>query len=276
MEHETQPGSYHGAVLFRHETESLLFTEDHYEPHSLIPPHSHPWPMLTVVLNGSFSEELEDRTEECLPGTVLVRPPGSRHSDVISIRPTRLLNIELEPSYMNRTDWPERVEFAPPRSRGLAIEIQQHLTLEQRVSRDVEMLLERLIETLDGFPAGQESDAQGEPEWLSEVDALISDRYLDPLDLSRMASDVGVHPVHLSRTHRRFRGETIVSKIARLRVEFASTLLLDESMALSSIALDSGFSDQSHMNRTFRKIAGVTPGTLRQVGRFPSQVNHVQ
>ncbi|MGE3467660.1 MAG: helix-turn-helix domain-containing protein [Pyrinomonadaceae bacterium] len=34
-------------------------------------------------------------------------------------------------------------------------------------------------------------------------------------------------------------------------------------MPLTVIAYESGFSDQSHMNRLFKRYAGMTPGTLQ-------------
>jgi AraC family transcriptional regulator len=42
------------------------------------------------------------------------------------------------------------------------------------------------------------------------------------------------------------------------RMEKAKQLLEKSSAALSEIALDCGFADQSHFTRTFSRVAGVT------------------
>lgn len=42
---------------------------------------------------------------------------------------------------------------------------------------------------------------------------------------------------------------------------------------LAELALDAGYSDQSHMSREFSGIAGLTPGAYRRIA--PAQINHV-
>jgi AraC-like DNA-binding protein len=46
----------------------------------------------------------------------------------------------------------------------------------------------------------------------------------------------------------------------------AHRMLVDERFAgpISAIAFDSGFSDLSHFNRTFRRRSGMTPSEVRR------------
>lgn len=60
--------------------------------------------------------------------------------------------------------------------------------------------------------------------------------------------------------------------IVRRRVERAKTLLEGTDMALSQIALDCGFSDQSHFSRIFRRIAGENPWLWRHKRRLDAPV----
>jgi AraC family transcriptional regulator len=45
------------------------------------------------------------------------------------------------------------------------------------------------------------------------------------------------------------------------RVERTKQLLLQGKMSLSEIAIACGFSHQSHLNRHFKRLTGVTPKT---------------
>ncbi len=51
------------------------------------------------------------------------------------------------------------------------------------------------------------------------------------------------------------------------RVERAKDLLFGSSLALSQIAYDCGFADQSHLTRVFADLVGTTPGAWRQARR---------
>jgi len=66
------------------------------------------------------------------------------------------------------------------------------------------------------------------------------------------------------RVHYRMRPHSFVQQ---RRVEKARCLLGRNTLALKEIALDCGFSDQSHLNRVFRKWLGCTPGQYRQAGK---------
>jgi AraC family transcriptional regulator len=47
-------------------------------------------------------------------------------------------------------------------------------------------------------------------------------------------------------------------------VERAKTLIRDYRTSLTEVALASGFADQHHLARVFRRITGVTPSSYRR------------
>jgi AraC family transcriptional regulator len=48
------------------------------------------------------------------------------------------------------------------------------------------------------------------------------------------------------------------------RVERARQLIESSKLPLAAVALEVGFSSQSHLNRTFHKAFGITPGNVRR------------
>lgn len=90
-----------------------------------------------------------------------------------------------------------------------------------------------------------------------------------------LARDAGVHPVYLTRRFRRAYGCSIVALRQFERVRAAAGAIADADTALSTVACDAGFADQSHLTRTFKQMAGVTPAVYRRLVRGP-KVGNVQ
>lgn len=80
--------------------------------------------------------------------------------------------------------------------------------------------------------------------------------------VAELAAVAGFSPYHFIRTFRKTVGMTPYAYASQLRVIRARRLLLD-GVSISETAQQSGFSDQSHMTREFKKIFGVTPGKFR-------------
>jgi AraC-like DNA-binding protein/PAS domain-containing protein len=77
-------------------------------------------------------------------------------------------------------------------------------------------------------------------------------------------AQLSVH--HFARAFRQTVGVPPHSYIVRRRVEHAGELLRNTDLPLSEIAVASGFADQSHLARHFRRLTGTSPGSARRNG----------
>ena len=93
---------------------------------------------------------------------------------------------------------------------------------------------------------------------------MIHDRYASPITVSQLARQAGVHRGHLSRTFRRFTSGGVAEYVRRVRVHAACELMLSGDRPLSAVAASAGFSDESHMGRSFRGVMGCTPREYRR------------
>jgi AraC family transcriptional regulator len=107
------------------------------------------------------------------------------------------------------------------------------------------------------------SDRSGQPQWFGRVLQLVYDAYGENLTLAAAAKVAGVHPVHVSRSFRRLLGCTFVEYLRQVRLRRAFDLLRSSTMALVDVALQCGFSDHSHMSRSFKRSTGITPSAYR-------------
>lgn len=104
--------------------------------------------------------------------------------------------------------------------------------------------------------------ADGHSPVTAVVRQYIHDHYAEPVSLGALAALVGVSPATLVR---RFRAETGIAPYEYLvsrRVDAAMTLLR-AGRSVTGTAAATGFADQSHLHRHFRRIVGVTPGRFR-------------
>ena len=103
-----------------------------------------------------------------------------------------------------------------------------------------------------------------EPSWMTRVTQMLASDFRRPPGLEVLAAEAGVHPVHLSRAFRRFRGMGPAEYVRRLRIHFACSELMGRNVKLIDLAAEAGFADQSHFTRSFKLITGMTPCAFRR------------
>ena len=98
--------------------------------------------------------------------------------------------------------------------------------------------------------------------------ALWLDEYSHQrIDLDRTARQAGLSPFHFLRLFRKTLGVTPHQYLVRSRLRRAARLLTDPARSVTHVALDVGFADLSNFVRTFRRAAGVSPGSFRAAAR---------
>jgi AraC family transcriptional regulator len=93
-------------------------------------------------------------------------------------------------------------------------------------------------------------------------DFVLSDLGRD-LTLDAMAEQVGFSPYHFARLFRQTTGESPHQFVLRQRIEKAQYLLRETDAPLVHVALESGFANQSHLTRIFKRYIGITPKAYR-------------
>jgi AraC-like DNA-binding protein len=78
------------------------------------------------------------------------------------------------------------------------------------------------------------------------------------LDLRHLASAAGVTRFQVIRDFKRMTGLTPGAYIRNRRLRLASHLI-EQGICLAEAAVESGFSDQSHLSRSFKNTHGITP-----------------
>ncbi len=118
---------------------------------------------------------------------------------------------------------------------------------------------------------GEASRRQGEktkhtaPHWLQDVEDLLTHRYSEALTFEEIAANaIDIHPVHLAQTFRKLLNTTVGERLREIRLENARESLKFTQIPIAQIAIQCGFSDQSHLSRLFKARYGTTPFVYRR------------
>jgi len=93
--------------------------------------------------------------------------------------------------------------------------------------------------------------------------AFMCEHLSSDLTIARIAEISGISPAHFARSFKAATGLSPHRYLLNLRIERARELLATD-MPIARIALEVGFTDQSHLNRVFTPIVACTPGEYRR------------
>ncbi len=261
-------GEYVGRALARRHLAGLTLAETRYLPGAVISSHAHGTPLVAAVLAGSMTEERGRRSLLLEPGSLLYQPPDEPHGHRFHRAGGSCFLIQFGAPWIQKMGDLGVLNPSSPldlrRSRGnwvLERIREEFHAPDEAASLAIEGLSMVLLGEL--HRSGVRTREGARPGWLIRVLEILhtSRDHLPPM--AEIATQVGVHPVHLSRTFTRFHGCTMGEYVRRLRVERAAAELRTTDRPLSAIALDAGFADQAHFSRVFKRIMGETPARFR-------------
>src|SRR5438067_710051 len=137
----------------------------------------------------------------------------------------------------------------------------KHLQKERHTQNPTEHLL---IEIFEKYIKEQKRTKKT-PGWAKEIKDLIQDQIDTNLTLKEISKDLNIHPAYLSREFSKyFNNLSFGEYIRKQRIEKAIDYLNNSSYSLTKIAYLTGFSDQSHFTRIFRKYTGKSPSEYKK------------
>ena len=136
----------------------------------------------------------------------------------------------------------------------------KHLQHERHTQNPAEHLL---LEVFERY-ISKKSSAKT-PTWVSEIKDLIQDHIDTSITLKELSKDLDINPAYLSREFsKHFNNLSFGEYIRTQRIEKAIEYLNTSRYSLTEIAYLTGFSDQSHFTRIFKKHTGKNPSAYRK------------
>jgi len=231
---------------------------------------------LSYVRRGSFGYHTRGEVHELVAGSVVVGHAGDEfvctHDHVHG--GDECLSIQLEPAALDALGAAPGVFRAvalPPLAELMVLGELAQAAAEGRNDLGVEELgwcfAERCVEVMTGRQhraAAPSATAQGR---IVETALWIDAHAHEAVSLERAAQQAGMSAFHFSRCFARVLGVTPHQYLVRCRLRRAARLLGESPRSVTDIALEVGFGDLSNFVRTFRRAAGVSPGSFRHAAR---------
>ena len=265
-------------------------------------PHVHDGFSIGVCLEGLEMIRYRGRRHYAAPGSVVILPPGEAHTggpsgganfvyrvmypsvELLadgSARPPRFpepvvtdpaLATELRRAHaaLSRAaqgsgQWPAEpaghgpagAQPAGPGPAGTGPASTEPLETESRLCWLFGELVRR-----HAAPAGPASGLPGTGVVARQVMGRLADQLTCPPALADLAADAGLSRYQLLRAFRAEVGMPPYAWLAQHRVARAR-LLLEHGHRPAEAATLTGFADQAHLTRWFRRVVGITPGAYR-------------
>jgi AraC family transcriptional regulator len=108
------------------------------------------------------------------------------------------------------------------------------------------------------------------PWQIRKVSAYIEAHLDSTIGAAHLAGLVKLSVFHFCRAFRASFGEPPHTYVMQRRVERAQGMMLRTSSSLAQIAIECGLADQAHLNKSFRRFVGESPGAWRRARAAPA------
>jgi AraC-like DNA-binding protein len=231
--------------------------------------HAHDGYSISLVLEGVHRFAIEGQVMEAGRGMVRVVHPFEMHETFVSS--WEHLNLSVPTHRIESLAGDMGMGAAPVLLRQviddpvLSEKIRSLYAVmagSDRKSRE-EALLRYLLET-HREASLTASVSRSADRHLEDARAFIHAHASEPdISLESMAARASMSKYHFLRQFKHHYGRTPHQYLQNIRIDCVRRKLASEE-ALSQIALDCGFYDQSHMVKTYQKFYGHTPGSLKK------------
>ena len=232
-------------------------------------PHFHDEFVLSVNVRGLESITLDKQSFDAAAGDVTLYNPAQIQSSRVVSEPWQFVSMYVDPTVLPElAGVSAETVFDKPLLRAPLFAARMHGAIRSALDRAtpdgvaLEGLTQIFGDLLKLAGASHAADTRCVPAAVGRIAERLRDDPVLP-SLTDLASDAGLTPVQLVRAFSRPYGMPPLAWSWNLRVSQARARIA-RGDSISAVAMDLGFSDQSHLTRRFRALFGVPPSQWRK------------
>ncbi|NBA84170.1 helix-turn-helix domain-containing protein [Emticicia sp. CRIBPO] len=247
--------------------DGLTLTDTEYT-HSKVDWHYHENAYFTFILEGSVIEGNRKETYHCDAGSLLFHNWQDAHYNIKPDGFTRGFHIELDQNWYRSFDFNAdavqgSVKLVHPQVKILMYNIFRETKLNDTSKQlAINTLLIDIFSRIVNTPSASHRNPPG---WVNKLKETLHDSPTEEWSLHALALYLDIHPVHLSRDFTKYFNCNLGEYLRNIKIQRSLAMLSDKELSLTDIALECGFSDQSHFIRCFKASNHINPSHYRKL-----------
>ena len=254
--------------------------------------HTHHDIELLLVIDGKGTINIKGKNHHICKGDMVLVNSFDNH-EIISVDSLQVIIIQFSNNFLNEyyhnlkntifLDVLPREKYSQDDYRDLVNSIMDLTKQYLRSDRLFELnCVKTLIDILYSLFKHTDNQTISEDDYnkrkklnrrMDRISSYIDIHYQEPIRLSEIAEIEKISVTHLSHFITNNFGMTFQTYLNDKRLESALRMISNESLTLSQIAVNSGFSELKYMTKAFKQTFGLTPKQYRQEGFIDLPVN---
>jgi AraC-like DNA-binding protein len=240
---------------------------------------------LIYIIEGTGIQYINNNSFNYRKGNLFLITPEDRYTFKIDTV-TQFFFLKFNDIYIKDHDWVQRMEFIlqnashrpgcilknkvdKPLVASLVNNIIKEDTYQQLYHNKI---IQQIVNTLIIIVARNialklpKNVKESTGEVVLDILHYIQQNILEPdrLRAEQLSKHFSISLTYLGRYFKKQTGETLQQYISNYKLRLIETRLLHTDMRINEIAGELNFTDESHLNRTFKKYKGMSPSAFRK------------
>ena len=261
-------------------------SEIHYAYHkslaTITTPHTHDFFEIFLITKGEAIHRINDKQEIIEEGDLVFIRPNDRHNyEKSDDKSCELINLAFPEFTMLKlfeyfgegfhsdkllmAEFPPKIRLSKVEKDILVNRFEKLNTLRRTNKKKIKTELRILLADIFSryFTTGEESSNEIIPSWLVKLKSEMERKENFVLGINKMYDLCERTPEHLSRSFKKYFGESPTDYITNLRLNYAANLLSNSDEDITNISMDCGFENLSHFYHLFKKKFDSSPKEFR-------------
>ena len=247
--------------------------------------HVHDFTEVKIILAGNFTYVIDDVRYEVTKGNIVIVKPGLKHLKIIpegvqveefnyALGDFQIKN--LPPNYLIEPD-AELIYSMPLFQPDILKCVNETLSEQEKNEPYCDLMIKASILKLTsllyrGMNANKDKSEKARlnianSEKTNVVNAILeylSQNYMKPISLYRLAHNMYLSPVYISKIFKEETGESPINHLIRIRLTKANELLNSGNIPIKTVARNVGYEDAYYFSKLYKKYYGIPPSVEKR------------